>query len=203
MPSPSSRKILKFRRGFTLAELLISLLILAEIATFTIPKILSVQQNGQNKAIVKEAAATIAGAYQQLQLQGVVSASTRISDLTPYMNYVALDSSATIDNTQGLGSSTCSGGYRCLRMHNGSMIFYRHASGSFNGTNTNNAIWFIVDPDGIYSGTTNGPGKGVQFFLYTNGRIVDSGNILPNTCNSEICPFTTQQGAVPPWFSWD
>lgn len=41
-------------KGFTLAELLIALLILGEIATFTIPKILSSSQNGRKKVVLKE-----------------------------------------------------------------------------------------------------------------------------------------------------
>lgn len=46
-------------RGFTLAELLIALTILGVIATFTIPKILSSQQDGKLKAIAKETAAAM------------------------------------------------------------------------------------------------------------------------------------------------
>jgi type II secretory pathway pseudopilin PulG len=54
--------------GFTLAEVLISLLILAEIATFTIPKILISQQNVQKMAVFKEDIATIqAGIYNSAQ----------------------------------------------------------------------------------------------------------------------------------------
>ncbi len=45
--------------GFTLAELLVSLLILAEIATFSIPKILSTQQDARKKAIFKECIAIL------------------------------------------------------------------------------------------------------------------------------------------------
>jgi type II secretory pathway pseudopilin PulG len=44
---------------FTLAELLIAVAILGEIATFTIPKIISSQQNGQRKMVFKETLATI------------------------------------------------------------------------------------------------------------------------------------------------
>lgn len=40
--------------GFTLAELLIALLILGEIATFTTPKISSSSQNAQKNAVFKE-----------------------------------------------------------------------------------------------------------------------------------------------------
>lgn len=56
LPSPKFQKRLQ---GFTLAELLIALLILGEIATFTIPKILSSQQNGTKKMIFRETLATL------------------------------------------------------------------------------------------------------------------------------------------------
>jgi prepilin-type N-terminal cleavage/methylation domain-containing protein len=52
--------------GFTLAELLIALAILGEIATFTIPKILSSQQNGTNKAKAKEAFSMVSSAYNSI-----------------------------------------------------------------------------------------------------------------------------------------
>jgi len=45
--------------GFTLSELLISLAILGVIAAFTIPKILSSQNDAQRKAVFKETYATI------------------------------------------------------------------------------------------------------------------------------------------------
>ena len=53
--------------GFTLAELLISLAILGVIATFTIPKILTSQQNSQKAAVTKEVIAMISGAFTAYQ----------------------------------------------------------------------------------------------------------------------------------------
>lgn len=55
--------------AFTLAELLIALAILGVIATFTIPKILNSQANGQKTAVFKE---TIA-AYNQALYEGVIT----------------------------------------------------------------------------------------------------------------------------------
>jgi prepilin-type N-terminal cleavage/methylation domain-containing protein len=52
----------RIRDGFTIAELLIALLILGEIATFTIPKIISSQQNAQKMAVFKETLAAISTA---------------------------------------------------------------------------------------------------------------------------------------------
>lgn len=48
------RKPFGKRQGFTLAELLIAVAILGEIATFTIPKIVNAQQMGKRKMVLKE-----------------------------------------------------------------------------------------------------------------------------------------------------
>ena len=72
--------------GFTLAELLIALVILGVIATFTIPKVLSSQQSNQWKSQAKEVASMISGAYSVYQSENSASASTTTADLSPSMN---------------------------------------------------------------------------------------------------------------------
>lgn len=196
----SLRKILKNATGFTLAELLISLAILGVIATFTIPKILSAQQDSKNKALTKEAAATISAAYQAYRLSSSISASVGIKDLTPFMNYVSIEASANIDNVQGQGTDSCSS-QTCLKLHNGAILSYMNAY-TFGGTSSTNAVWFHIDPDGrVTDGTTNGPGKSVPVFLYTTGRITDEGNLLVGTTDSNDA-YTANANNVPPWFSW-
>ena len=109
--------------GFTLAELLISLAILGVIATFTIPKILSAQQNSQYNAEAKEAISMISGAYQQAQLSGQVDSNFKLTDLVPYLNYVQSDTSSIMDEAYSLSTTlTCSSGIPCLRLHNGSSL---------------------------------------------------------------------------------
>src|SRR6478609_7639481 len=146
------------RKGFTLAELLITLQILAIIATFTIPKIIGSQQNSTYKAIAKEDIAAVAAAYQIFTLGNVPTASTTGGALTPYLNYVKLDTSGvTVDDIQGYGTLPCDSSAPCMRMHNGGTI--QITPYSFNGTATTNAIRFKIDPDGrVTDGTTNGPG---------------------------------------------
>lgn len=203
MVSGGTRQNQLSRSGFTLAELLVSLLILAEIATFTIPKVLSAQQNGLNKAQAKEVAAMIAGAYQQAQLTGVVSASTRPVDLTPYMNYVRLDTTgATIDSHPTAGSRVCDATTPCLRLHGGGVLWLFDRS--FSSTANNYAIEFGFDPDGAYGGySTDGPSKAVQFTLYYNGFLTTRGQIKPSTCSGSFCGLPYNTAFDPSWFSWN
>jgi prepilin-type N-terminal cleavage/methylation domain-containing protein len=77
------------RKGFTLAELLIALALLGIIASFTIPKVLESSTNAKYKAMAKEAAGMISGAYQNLKLANGLSANTTTCDLTQYMKIPA------------------------------------------------------------------------------------------------------------------
>jgi prepilin-type N-terminal cleavage/methylation domain-containing protein len=189
-------------QGFTLAELLIALAILGVIATFTIPKILMSQQSGQDNARIKDALAMVSQAYSILKNNNSLSSSTTMGDLTPYMNYVNVDTATSVDMPWG-GVYTCnSGGYVCLRLHTGTILEYQSAV-SFGGTNTTNALWFVVDADGKYNGNTGRTTPGVGFcgFLYYNGRLTSHGNIDANTVSSDQTrnPNPTLD---PSWFSW-
>lgn len=189
--------------GFTLAELLIALAILGIIAAFTIPKILSAQQDQRNIAITKEAVAMVTAAYQKYKLEHGASATTGISDLTPYMNYASFESSTTMDDKQTLGMQTCNGTTTlCLRLHNGALLRYALSSSYyFGGTSSMDATWFDIDPDGNYSGTTD-TGKAIEFWLYYDGRVSSYGNIFPSTCHKGSCTKNPIPAYDPPWFNW-
>jgi len=194
------------KKGFTLAELLISLVILGEIATFTIPKLLTSQQNNQSNAIAKEAAGTLSTALMQYKFLNTLSSSTSCSDLTPYLNYLKIDTSTIIDSEAGGTSLDCStAGTACFRLHNGAMLWNGTTNVDFGGTSSLNAIYFLVDPDGKYSGTTNGPGKSLKIYLYTSGRVATWASINNSTVTHEWGNYyTTNPDATrdPTWFSW-
>ncbi len=201
MPSHHQIALRIVRRGFTLAELLISLAILGVIATFTIPKILYAQQSSQYNAEAKEVAAMISAAYDAYKQQGnTPTTNTSAGDLTPYMNYVAVDSSSTIDLFYNASTRACTGGYACVKLHNGGMLLW--ASAGFMGTASTNAIYFYFDPDGrVTDGTTNGPGKSVCLWLYYTGRITSYVNLSAGTVygGGTVGPDPTYD---PPWFQW-
>ncbi len=189
-------------KGFTLAELLVCLAILAEIATFTIPKILSAQQNVQYNTSAKEAIATIAGAYNLYKSTNQVSASTSMGDLTQYLNYVQHDITSLVDQVPTLTSRDCSNAsYTCYRLASGVVIWTDASTDSFGGTNSTNAIEFYVDPDGVYGNSTSGNSKSAQLYLYYTGRVtsrayINSGTVVEATSKN---PSGTYE---PSWFSW-
>ncbi|MGE0200139.1 MAG: type II secretion system protein [Candidatus Melainabacteria bacterium] len=86
---------LKYRKqlpGFTLAELLIALAILGVIATFTVSKILTVQNSGQRQAVLKETYSAINTILLEARLDGSInySAPTVYTTLTTRLNAVKL-----------------------------------------------------------------------------------------------------------------
>lgn len=199
-----ARKAVKTRiKGFTLSELLIALAILGVIATFTIPKVLQSQQDSKYKSIAKEVMGIVSESYIAYKLKNASSGSIGLSQLTPFMNYVRVDTSGNIDDAYSYGGTFgCSGSFPCIRLHNGAAIAWDTAQ-SFGGTATTNAIWLLLDPDGkSLDSTTNGPGKSMSIFLFHNGRIADAGSIPSNT-EANNFTYGPDSGEVPPWFSWN
>lgn len=180
-PPPRHSKV-KRAKGFSLAEVLITVLILGEIAVFTIPKVISSQQSTAYNAIAKESIATFSAALEIARNNGTLTTATTLLDLTPYINYVYIDTSTPIDDWQTSTSWGCDSTIRCLVLHNGARVALGNAP-----FGTTSGIRIIqVDPDGVYGGTTNGPGKAVPFYLYYNGRVTTH----------------PTSAYIPPWFSW-
>ncbi len=184
-------------RGFTLAELLISLALLGVIGTFVIPKILTSSQNAQYNTTAHEAASVIAAGFSQYKLQNQLTSSTKFGDLTPYLNYVKIDSSGTLINhaTDTTSTAACDNANPCLILHNGGRL--RYESCTFGGTTEPYAVRLMFDPDGIYvSGF-----QSIGFILYPTGRLASYGKMLnpTTTCGSSFGPVASWD---PAWFSW-
>lgn len=190
-----------FHKAFTLAELLIALAILGVIATFTIPKVLSSQQNGQYNAIAKESAAAISQAYQTYALQNAITSGFSLADLDSYLNYVSLDPTSKIDSYPSDTFRDCTA-MKCYRMANGSVIGLDDGQ-TLGATDDLAVTYFFVDPDGQYSNTTGGPGKSVVFFMYKNGRITSHGGLTPDSHDVWGIVYPgPDPDKDPSWFSW-
>jgi prepilin-type N-terminal cleavage/methylation domain-containing protein len=183
--------------GFTLAELLITLLILGEIATFTIPKIITSQANIRYNAITKEVASAIAGAYQQNLHTNGISSNDGIATLTSYLNYVSVDTTSIIN----AGSYDCGGGSQniCLVLHSGAYLAYNPAA-YFSGTNTTNAVWFAVDPSGPNDNIAS-----TRFLVTFNGRILSYADVdrtYTYKINGGGTVNVSSGSTNPSWFYW-
>jgi prepilin-type N-terminal cleavage/methylation domain-containing protein len=188
--------LLKVQAGFTLAELLIAVLILGEIATFTIPKIIVAQANQTYMARAKEVSGMVSAAFQQAQLAGAVNSSFSSSGLVPYLNYIKMDTSSNlVDAHPTTSSMTCTATGPCLILHNGAIIQMNDAS--FSGTNTTNTIEVRIDPQGSFSGVADS----VQFEIYYGGRLTTRGQALSGSVNSNS-PGYGPCACDPSWFGW-
>lgn len=197
-------KGLACRPGFTLAELLIALVIIGEIATFTIPKIITSQQNNTYNAKAHEAISMVSAAYELYQLNNgtAVPSTMAMGALTQYMNYVSTDTASLIDDVPGYSSQTCGGSNICLNLHNGAKMMIVQSAWNFGGTSSTNVNQAWIDPDGVYSGTTNGAGKTLVIELYYTGRVTTYGTVGNTFCGSWACPFSASASNDPTWFTW-
>lgn len=189
------------KKGFTLAELLISLSVLGVIATFTIPKILQAQQGSTFNAIGKEDASAVSGIYQIYVQNNGYSSGLSLNTLVSNLNYVKVDSTSLIDSYPGQGSLDCSSGWKCYRMHNGSIIAFDPGQ-TFGATDNLAITYFYVDPDGTYSGTTTGSGKSVVFFLYYNQRMSTLGNAVAGSHDAFGVTYNPTPSKDPTWLTW-
>ena len=187
----------RFYSAFTLAELLIALLVLGVIATFTIPKVLQSQQSSKNMAIVKEAASIVSGAYEAYKHENTVTSAFKASDLTPYINYVSISTNGTSVDRGNTLDVPCSATTTCYLLHNGGTLNIDSIC-SLAATTPTRGVLVVIDPDGVAS-PVDDVNAGVWFTLFVNGRITTMGKEGPdNSCGT----WTPNPTNDPPWLSW-
>lgn len=166
-------------RGISLAEIIITLVVLAVISALAIPKVMESHKVHQNKKAVQAAVMAISNAYSRYKLDQDPTADFNPTDLVPYLNYVRLQTTGALDNKGGnLGKFDCEALAPCMVMHNGSSIWLYQGNGTtwgtkFGGTAANYYTDFYMDPDGDlqHETTTTGLGKSFAIGLYYDGRV--------------------------------
>ena len=198
------------QNAFTLAELLISLVVLGVIATFTIPKVLNSQQSSQWSSSAKEAASMVSGAYQQyvfINGKPVSGIDTALpSEYIQYMNYVkVLSTNQTVDLPYTQGTRSCVNSNQCFLLHNGGVLYPTRVDwGVCDTGSTGDANVWYFDPDGkVTGGGATGSGKAVRFLLRVNGGISTDALPIGNICECGACQGGVNPALIPPWFSWD
>ena len=178
-------------RGFTLAELLIALAILGVVATFTIPKVLQSYGSSQHVSVSKELVGMVSGALESYKASNTITATTKMRDLTPYFNYIQLDTAASVDGVPlASGTISCAAPVDCFRFANGAVLAYDSTQqmDTFGGTDLSTYfLFYAIDPDG----TENG----VDSLL----MLIRPSGLTTSAAGVDGQPF----GADPPWFSWD
>lgn len=98
------------KSGFSLAELLVALLILGQISVFTIPKVLQAQQNAEMKSILKETVAMLSQVAYHGALMGEFNSNTDVSSyFAGKINYVT--HCPGVSNTQGCWDNPVQGSW--------------------------------------------------------------------------------------------
>lgn len=157
--------------GFTLAELLIALGILAVIATFSIPKILMSQQTSKKKAVFQETVAALNEAFVPACLAGSITEANFGTYMLTHLNAVKI--CTTNSMTQGcwygtdlVGQSATPG----VVLHNGAVI--AGLDDSVSGGNTGQDT-LMMDWDGPGGTNLHGDDQMVMKAIITNATSTD------------------------------
>lgn len=206
--TPNSRSLYA---GFTLAEVLIALVLLGVIAAFTIPKLLISLQDIEMNAKTKEAMAMFSEAYQRFKQDnnGTVPASTTFSDLLPYINYLEKDTTTVLDSYPAYIEAfyQCEPLYPCIKLPNGLIVGYsaKPTYAEFGDTTSNRYLWMLIDPDSKHTIFNTGDGryKALYVMLYYDGTMKTRGTMRPDSTQGTINFLQSSlPGTDPAWFKW-
>lgn len=191
------------KSGFSLAEILIALGIIALISIFAIPKFRTTADTKMYKENTKITAMDVAKAYNTYKSSNNISSTTTATDIFENnLNYVRIKTVGQIDrNPCSGGNRSCTGTNNCYVFSSGAVAHF-FSNASFGGTSSNHAIKFRVDPDGKVTGASGDAGKVLVFYLYYDGKVRSREQILTDTITGEG---TDSPGTlcVPDWWSWD
>ena len=202
----------KQHAGFSLAEILIALGLVAVLASFLIPKVLDAGDSGTHlNQVLRSAALEMQTAHTALTLNEELSGSHGLSELAAYFRH-AKEDTTSLPNTEASNATatvTCSDSrVLCYQFESGAILFGSATSEmTFSEPTdydlTDNTLWFVIDPDG-----GSGPERGVPFSVLGNGRVITANNRTASM--RQYSPWTGLHAPpilpstdIPAWFEWD
>ena len=177
---------LRVKVGFTLSELLVALAVLGLIAAFAVPKVLTASGNATANAKVHKAAQAVVNGFEKWTQENGKNGTITLNEIMTVVNHSGILTTGIMDDhPNSTDVFDCATNTTCYKMLDGTVIFFYTADGSFVDTTNNDAIHFLVDPDGLSNGTAplavSDPSASVGFALYYNGRIRSRDNYKANT----------------------
>lgn len=159
--------IKNFHKGFTLAEVLITLLIIGVVASLVIPNIIADTQEQELKTAWKKAYATVSNATKlQMAEEGSVTVST-------IKNYMTVTKKCSTSPTLPACVMTCPSGWGCNDKPTSTEIFITADGMQWGDFGSDQ--WCAVDVNG-----TKGPNQANKdvfaFCIFTDGRVVPAGH---------------------------
>lgn len=199
-------KDLSIFKGFTLAEVLITLGLIGIVAAMTIPILISQYQDQTYKTLYKQAYADFSQAFMQAISEGSMTPRTAVADATATASEwsvlkgafkIAKDCSTgplTIADCWAPGDQTCTGACGGDSPRSGSLSFIDSAGRSwatFGGTPQVENI-YLVDTNGFKSPNRFGKDRWLFTFMDTNNNRISTG--LPAKTGIPLNDISTSAG---------
>lgn len=161
--------LLRSEKAFTLVELLISMTLVGTITTFTIPKILSSQQNMRQKAVFAETISALNEIFVNPCLRGEITEANVGSYFRSHLNAVKICTSDSMAEGCWFGTDLVAQGHtEGVVMHNGAVIAGLDDAVGTSGTDT-----FMIDWDGSSGLNTHGQDQMILKAIINNSTTSD------------------------------
>jgi prepilin-type N-terminal cleavage/methylation domain-containing protein len=196
--------------AFTLAELIIALIIVGIIATLTVAGVNKSPSNKKALAATQAAAMEVQSAYTRYLLDYELMPEATFATFLPYLASRTQPYTGTLNSDANGGSLTCgSGDFACAKLSNGAVIAYKtnlqFAQASASST-VDRCIPVIIDPDGKFVDSYKS--FAVYLVMEYGGRLETTYEMPVATCNSynittaADVPINGDSIPLPDWWSW-
>lgn len=198
--------------GFSLTEVVLTIVIISVLAGLAVPGILTSANNSKRLSVTKQTISLIGDAFNEKLESNAIDLTRGFQQFVnvgnggglPYTRYVVSGAARSIDSPPNpvnlcTAAATCTftpaaAGPQAVTLKNGGILYFN--STIVFGSGVNAAIPVVFDPDGESHGDRNS----VELWLYADGRLRTARTIIASTtvtaANTAVAASTT---ADPAW----